>query len=479
MRNQCLLFIFYFQLTIFLSVAETEFCKLSDSALSSCNKDVFKIEEWWREMSVQKPLKCETPKRWIRESPLLKLFSKQMPVVSVPCRPAQSPVKFSFKGKIEEGRLKGPGKLKLGRKVLEVNQDPICIKVNQILGQEPIEIIGTFVNGYLHGNAKILLSDGKVVLANYVDGLSDGFRREWNENGSLTFAGFYHKGARIGKAWQKVGESLVYDEVATIDRADDLTVVIPLQSNSVNSKIISGKYWPHIFTLHNFFRTKIVLIELEDHSCFLKIKTEIVNKGSDGDFFFDIKQDLMIEKYSEENKPLCQMHDKQEGNVSEKLVETFKTLNHDLPNLHQTLLKMKLESSDPKFGEKLISGVSFNNENASLDPWSSPSTFNLTFFEKENRKTFIGIAGFDAVGRFHGLAELTTSSDINLDQKFGFELKHVDTVRAVFNHGDVDGPVMVTTKVSKFFKIEKPEILGQFSNIFEYRDILYNLAKYY
>ena len=452
MRNQCLLFIFYFQLTIFLSVAETEFCKLSDSALSSCNKDVFKIEEWWREMSVQKPLKCETPKRWIRESPLLKLFSKQMPVVSFPCGPDETPTKYNFKGKIKDGRLDGIGKLKLGWKVLTVGDDETCLKVNRVLGHEPLEIIGTFVNGYLEGNVKIVVGDGQVVIGNYVNGLAQGFRREWNENGNLTFAGFSYRGAKIGQAWSRVGKSLVYNDIATVDRSDDLTVVVPIEEDSINRKIISGTYWPHVYTLSDFYQIEMENVALEDDSCFLKLESKLGSKETED--FFDVRLDTMIRKFSDDSKPLCEIYESQSGTVSDKLTGWFQALNEDATGLkiHQTLLQLRPETSRPESRLKIISNVSFNDEDISTDPYVPPATLNVTFFDGEHSKVIVSLAGFDEEGRLHGLVELLKSPSTNKsEEKFGFELHNVLFLRAVFNHGNVDGPFVFTTQV--FFRL--------------------------
>ena len=36
-----------------------------------------------------------------------------------------------------------------------------------------------------------IYQDGKVIIANYVNGLSDGFRREWSGDGTLEYAGFF------------------------------------------------------------------------------------------------------------------------------------------------------------------------------------------------------------------------------------------------------------------------------------------------
>ena len=49
------------------------------------------IRAWWQEMSPQKPLnKCKTPKEWIIDSPLLNVFSNQVPMSSFPCGPGES-----------------------------------------------------------------------------------------------------------------------------------------------------------------------------------------------------------------------------------------------------------------------------------------------------------------------------------------------------------------------------------------------------
>jgi hypothetical protein len=441
-------------LFIIVSVATTvpEFCTLSDSEIPTCskNEEIFKTLDWWEKMSVKKPIQCKTPKHWILQSPLLKLFSKQMPVVSLKCKHNQTPTKYSFKGQIKDGRLEGLGKLKLGETVLAGGEDQTCLKVNLVLGQQPSEIIATFVNGCLHGVAKIVLSGGRFIIGNYINGLADGFQREWNEDGSLTYAGFSHQGARIGKAWYRTGKSLVYDDIATINRSDDLTVVVPLEPDSITSKVLSGRYWPHISTLHDIYQTKLNNVELEDQSCFIKVTTEIESEGSD-DFFYDVKHDKVILKHSEGNQALCKLLDNQDGNVSDKLIGWFKEINLDLPNIHQTLLQMRIEISNPKSEEKLISEVLFNDETVDSDPRSPPAAFNITFFETERSKTFVGVAGFDSQGRFHGLVELKASFNKSLEHKFGFELKHVDSVRAVFSHGEIDGPAIIKTKVCKTF----------------------------
>jgi hypothetical protein len=76
------------------------------------------IKEWWDKMSEKKPVKCSHEDvSW--QEPLSKYVkTKALPemIYSGPCKPNETPVQFSFKGKIENFKLEGPGKLKLNPK---------------------------------------------------------------------------------------------------------------------------------------------------------------------------------------------------------------------------------------------------------------------------------------------------------------------------------------------------------------------------
>ena len=58
---------------------------LSCTSVNTNSSPILKIKSWWKEMSVQKPLKCRTPSYWIHQSPIFNVFSKLQPVVSLPC----------------------------------------------------------------------------------------------------------------------------------------------------------------------------------------------------------------------------------------------------------------------------------------------------------------------------------------------------------------------------------------------------------
>ena len=57
--------------------------------------------------------------------------------------------------------------------------------MNKILGQDLVEVIGTFVDGVLHGNAKLVLANRWVVQASFASGLAEGLQRVWDARGNL------------------------------------------------------------------------------------------------------------------------------------------------------------------------------------------------------------------------------------------------------------------------------------------------------
>jgi hypothetical protein len=62
-------------------------------------------------------------------------------------------------------------------------------------------MVGTFVNGLLEGQAKILLEGQELIIASFHEGKNSGLRRIWDMSGALSFVGFYQEGISIGKCW--------------------------------------------------------------------------------------------------------------------------------------------------------------------------------------------------------------------------------------------------------------------------------------
>ena len=68
-------------------------------------------------------------------------------------------------------------------------------------GIMPIEIVGTFINGSLDGNCKIILENKSVIIGSYHQGLANGLGRIWDQDKNLVFAGLFKDGVKIGKCW--------------------------------------------------------------------------------------------------------------------------------------------------------------------------------------------------------------------------------------------------------------------------------------
>ena len=348
-------------------------------------------------MSIQKPIFCQTPPQWILQSPMLvEAFSRHIPVHSYPCRPYEVPIRFSFRGEILDGRLNGSGKLKLGSKNLNSDGEA-CLKVNNIIGKEIKELIGTFVDGLLHGNAKIVFTNGNVIIANCERGLFDGLQRTWDEQGNLMQVGFYQSGAKIGKSWSIIGKSLVYEDVSTTFQ----TVVIPFEE-SFNEEVLIGDYWPHIYTLKNVEKGNVIDISFEDKSCLIKIEAKNEECRNHDNYFFDIRFDKIIQSFSEKHQILCELNRKEGIANSEKLVGWYEGINESLYNqqIHQILLQMRQEKTGPESGPQLVSNVTFNG---------GTRTFNVTFFGKQNAEVIVDTAAFNEEGILHGFASLQGS----------------------------------------------------------------------
>ncbi len=111
-----------------------------------------------------------------------------------------------------------------------------------------------------------------------------------------------------------MGNSLVYDDTSTLNHSDDPTIVIPLE-DSVNTDILSGNYWSHIYIMEDMHQVDLADPEFEDQSCVLKLETKTEGK-SVTDFYFDVRYDEMVQKFSATSQPLCQLNQKLNVKVS-------------------------------------------------------------------------------------------------------------------------------------------------------------------
>ena len=123
------------------------------------------ILNWWlNEASVQRPLKCTVdPSYKVESHKLNSLLPTVTPVEKIvksfACEEGQDGSVFDFKGsgKVVDGVLQGPGKLKMYYKHTEEamyggpNGTKSCISYSTKNGASPDEVIGTFKDGLLEG----------------------------------------------------------------------------------------------------------------------------------------------------------------------------------------------------------------------------------------------------------------------------------------------------------------------------------------
>jgi hypothetical protein len=78
---------------------------------------------------------------------------------------------------------------------------------------------------------------------------------------------------------------------------------------------------------------------------------------------------------------------------------------------------MRQETSEPKFGAKLVSEIRFNTSTIFDSPLSIPGTINVTFFERQRAEVFVHRASFDRQQQLHGLVEFQVVSKVNMDHQ--------------------------------------------------------------
>ncbi len=107
---------------------------------------------------------------------------------------------------------------------------------------------------------------------------------------------------------------MVYQDTATIHHSDDQAIIIPLEE-SINQKVFSGNYWPHLCIMENPWQVDLADPKPEGQSCILKLEAKNEQKDS-ANFYFDAYYDEVIQKFSETQQPLCDLNLKEDAKVS-------------------------------------------------------------------------------------------------------------------------------------------------------------------
>ena len=150
-----------------------------------------KIIKWWSEISVKKPLKCKINAEYLKPLPnkVRKITNGliQIPYLKIkPCSVEDTIfVPFEFKGNITNGKIHGPGKLRFldekptkYRKGLLKEMNKTCIRNNFNIK----EVVGTFVNGMISNQAKVVFKNGDIIISSFLNGNPNGPKRLWKKS---------------------------------------------------------------------------------------------------------------------------------------------------------------------------------------------------------------------------------------------------------------------------------------------------------
>jgi antitoxin component YwqK of YwqJK toxin-antitoxin module len=390
-----------------------------------------KINQWWSEISLQKPLKCQS--EVVKDGPetsAKKIMSeKKLEVYNCTSKSANIP--YSFSGK---KWLEGSGKLKFRTKTkseMELNgtDSGICIKVGEIFGNKIHEIVGTFVNGTLEGQVKIICGRELVVITGFKNGKFHGFYRSWDSNGTLMSSKYYQDGVAVGQCWRKYDNYIVYHDCSEVNLNSDVNSSLAFKINA--SETYSGDFSYHLDLLENI--QKVTLTSLNDKFCSitdLKWKNE-EKMGSK--LVFQEGGILIPDKY----QPLCD------------IIKTTKNPVENLVNWHNTILARGIRKTFINLWQQNMANLKPVDEEKSIKfiREIKPDLVNYTrilqvfLYDNTNAtKYYLVRGGFDLENRLHGICEInlmyiksTTSED---DKTLGWR---PEFIRGRFIHGLLEG----------------------------------------
>lgn len=175
---------------------------------NNLNEDALKkINSWYEEQSIQKPLKCSgEPKERLPfntnlTSPVL---------LSRKCKEYETPILHSFRGKIENFKYEGSGKFKKNYTLDDSYVHDLCISRSPVMNTYAQNMTGTFKDGLPQGLFKMDGEDNSTLIGSFQKGhLHSRFRR-WNSDKILHKIGYFLNQDVRGMCWERHGDTLIY-----------------------------------------------------------------------------------------------------------------------------------------------------------------------------------------------------------------------------------------------------------------------------
>ncbi|XP_071749478.1 uncharacterized protein [Lepeophtheirus salmonis] len=172
-------------------------------------------------------------------------------------------------------QLSGPGKLYTFQKTdsfLHRGNFSTCIETPKNFEDGEIikSIVGTFVNGTIHGNAKVTFLGGNTNILTFNFGVPHGLNRVFNSNKSLLLVEILSKGSPIGNAWINYNEKIyLYDYRHSNDTLRDkkIDTYHTIVFNPRDSTFLGGTYPRFLDNLYNVYTPKFLNFHGKSDDC--------------------------------------------------------------------------------------------------------------------------------------------------------------------------------------------------------------------
>merc|ERR1711976_23651 len=183
---------------------------------------------------------------------------------------------YDFKGKIIDGKMEGPGKLKISENEgILPTWNEVCVTREKYDSFYAKTIVGTFSNGSFNGNGKVTFEDGSVLISDFKNGGPAGFSRKFQRDGSLQEV-FYQDIMKKGYKWMVNSEYLLYTDYTSFLNdhknpvEDPNCIIFPLK-NTQGGEILVGNINPALGILENVFEVDVKIKKNEVDNCFLEL----------------------------------------------------------------------------------------------------------------------------------------------------------------------------------------------------------------
>ena len=284
--------------------------KKFEISLHDATKDA--IQEWLNMNKNGGKFPCNYKSRPVYKNTFLRDM-KAPEIKSFPCREGSEQQHFTFTGGfISDGYLNKKGKLSFFtdkewlklpyEKRVGNEKGNICFLKGNLRSKEMKEIIGSFKNGSLHGNAHIKYRDKSYSIGRFRNGKTHGIHKYFNPNGKLVESGPYENGWPKGYHWQVEHGHLMYRDRTIVQEDVMPSLVFPIQDDGTLKDPMAGDYLPYSGALENIHEVALKGIISNISECYLQLEYELKSKNN---FSYSIQSKTKFPLFGFNHSLLC------------------------------------------------------------------------------------------------------------------------------------------------------------------------------